>query len=225
MPLTLPDALAVNAKAGDGWALQELIRFHDRAIGMLAKRFASVAQSMGIDDLRQEAVVAIIELLPSWKPGCGSSFATYFFSFAPHRIRRKLDGTDLVVRVPAYVGLKQRRKYRATGETTMVQGVSLFKPSIDCEPDADLLDEVEATATQADHEQRDLVRYSLRLVDGLPKRERAVILEVTLKERTMQDVADLWGVTRQCVQQTHARAVERLQRMAHRCAPICKEPI
>lgn len=220
MQATLPDHLAVMAKTGDGWALQELIRFHDRAIGMLAKRFASVAQSMGTDDLRQEAIVAIIELLPSWKPGSGSSFATYFFSFAPHRIRRKMDGTDLVVRVPAYAGLKQRRKYRETGEATMVQGVGLYKPSIDGEPDADLLDEVEATATQPNYEQRDLVRYSLRLVDSLPKRERAVILEVTLNDRTMAQVAELWGVTRQCVQQTHARAVERLQRMAQRVGAV-----
>lgn len=218
--LTLPDALAVNAKGGDGWALQELIRFHDRAIWMLANRFTSVAQSMGLDDLRQEAVVAIIELLPSWKPGSGASFATYFFSFAPHRMRRRMDGTDLIVKVPAYAGLKQRRAYRENGSGTMMRGVGLYKPSIDGEGEEAMLDEVEATSIQVDHEQRDLVRYSMVLVNRLPKRERAAILEVTLNERSMQEVANLWGVTRQCVQQTHARAVERLQSMAKRAAAV-----
>ena len=219
--LTLPDALAVNAKYGDGWALQELIRFHDRAIGMLANRFTSVAQSMGLDDLRQEAVVAIIELLPSWKPGSGASFATYFFSFAPHRMRRKMDGTDLIVRVPAYAGVRQRRDYRESGSGTMMRGVGLYKPAVDVDGDSfDLLDEVEATGTQQDYEQRDLVRYSMVLVNRLPKRERAAILEITLNERSMQEVANLWGVTRQCVQQTHARAVKRLQSMAKRAAAV-----
>lgn len=216
MQATLPEELAVMAKGGDGWALQELIRFHTRAVDMVAHRFSKVAQSLTKDDLVQEAVMALIELLPSWKPGSGSSFATYFFTFAPHRLRRRMDGIDLVVRVPAYVGLEQRRAYRETGKATMPHGVSLYKPSLD--GDAELLDEVEAGGSQVDYEQRDLVRHAMSLVDRLPKRERAVVVEVTLNERTMQEVATLWGTSRQYVHQTYGKALGRLREMAARAA-------
>lgn len=216
MQATLPEELAVMAKGGDGWALEELIRFHDRAIRMLGHTFRNVAQSMEPEDLRQEAVVAMIELLKPWKPGSGSSFATYFFTYAPHKIRRRMDGTDLVVRVPAYVGLEQRRVYRATGMATMPHGVSLYKPSLD--GDAELLDEVEAVGSQVDYEKRDLVRHAMSLVDRLPKREKAVVVEVTLNERTMQEVADLWGTSRQYVHQTYGKALGRLREMAARVA-------
>lgn len=212
MQATLPDHLAVMAKGGDGWALEELIRFHTRAVDMVAHRFSKVAQSLTKDDLAQEAVMALIELLPSWKPGSGSSFATYFFTFAPHRLRRRMDATDLPIRLPAYVGLEQRRAYRETGKATMPQGVSLFKPSLD--GDSELLDEVESTATQVDHVERLMGKFAVGLLDRLPPKEREVVSMVTLADVPMTEVAAAWDCTRQYVHIVHTRAIKRLQAMA-----------
>lgn len=218
MALTLPDVLAAEAKAGDVWALDELLRFHQRALEMFANRFGSVAQSMTFDDLRQEAVMAMIELLPSWQPGAGASFSSYFFSYAPHRIRRRMDYADLPVRVSASAGVKQRRAYRNTGLATMPLAVGLHKPSLD--GDEDLLDEVEATSTSIDYEKRSEVRFAMSLVERLPKREAAVVRMMTLGELTGEQVAKQWGVSRQCIHALHSRAVKRLQAMAKRMGAV-----
>ena len=212
MQATLPEELAVMAKGGDGWALEELIRFHTRAIRMLGHTFRSVAQSMEPEDLRQEAVVAMIELLKPWKPGCGSSFATYFFSYAVHKMRRKMDATDLVVRVPAYVGLQQRRAYRETGKATMPMPTSLYKPTTD--DGEELLDEIESTATQVDPVERLMGKFAVGLLDRLPPKEREVVSMVTLADVPMTEVAAAWDCSRQYVHIVHTRAIKRLQAMA-----------
>lgn len=221
MALTLPDVLAAEAKAGDVWALDELVRFHHRGLAMLANRFGSVAQSMTFDDLWQEAAIAMIELLPSWQPGAGASFSSYFFSYVPHRIRRRMDYADLPVRLPAYAGVKGRRAYRDKGEATLPFSVCLYKPSIEHGGDSgDMIDEVEATSTCVDYEQRDQIRFAMSLVERLPKREAAVVRLVTLGDQTCEQVASQWGVSRQCIHALHSRAVKRLQAMAKRMGAV-----
>lgn len=209
---TLPDHLAVMAKTGDTWAMWQLDVIHGRFLDSMSNRFRSVAQSHEKQDLRQLATVCMYELLKGWDSE-RIAFFSYLYRWLPLRMRRELDGTDTIVRVPTNRAKDMRKQYAETGKSTCVYAVPLEKPSEDGEG-LDLLDEVEELGVQDDHERRDLIRFSLMLVDKLPPREAQVVRLVTLQEMTFQAAGQVLSCTRQHVQQVHIRAIKRLQSMA-----------
>lgn len=210
MSLTLPDTIALMAKAGDFWALNELTHYHQRMIRLLAGKAMSDMQSHDRDDLEQEVRAAMLELLKSWKHGAGCSFATYCFNWIPMHLRRRIDSTGYILKLPAWAAVKDRRE----GNQAIPLAASLFVPTEGDE--AVIRQEVESAGNplQPDYEKRDLMRWLSRSIDQLPERERAAVRATYLGEGTQDDLAMHYNVTRQAISQNARNGLARLRRMA-----------
>lgn len=210
MSVTLPDYLAIEGQRGCRWSTEELFRYHHRMIRLLAGKAMGAAQSHDRDDLESEVRLAMLELLRSWKHGAGCSFATYCFNWIPLRLRRRLDGVDYIVKVPAYAGLKDRRE----SNQAIPFSTTLYAPSMDGEEV--LREDVEQSGNplQPDYEARSDMAWLLKSIDKLPERERAALRATYFDEGTQDTLAAAWGCTRQNVSQYARTGVGRLRRMA-----------
>lgn len=214
MIASLPDKLAAMAQVGDEWALNELLAYHKRMIQQMTGRFMGVAQSMTKEDLEQEVTIAVMRCLETWKPGAGSSFFSYAYAFAPHKVTQMMGYIDGPVRIPSVAGLKMRKEFRETGQPNRPMAVSMYKPGLpDGEGEEVLIDEIEALNTEVDHEQRDLVRFAVRQLKRLTPSEAEVVRMLTLEDMDKAEVAAALGCSRQHVSATYQRSVRKLREM------------
>lgn len=205
MSLTLPDTIALMAKAGDFWALNELTHYHQRMIRLIAGKAIGAAQSHDRDDLEQEVRVAMLELLKSWQHGAGCSFATFCFNWLPLHLRRKLDGHDFIVKLPAWAAVKDRRE----GNQAIPFSTTLYAPTEDGE---DVLrEEVENyhRPRVTDEDRIDLAN----MISKLNERQQRVVHKV-LAGYSLSEIADDDGLTPQAVSSMYRSSVAKLRGMA-----------
>ena len=210
MSLTLPDYLAIEGQRGCQWSITSLFHYHQRMIRLIAGKAMSDLQSHDRDDLESEVRLAMLELLKSWKHGAGCSFATYCFNWIPMHLRRRLDSTGYIVKLPAWAGLKDRRE----GNQAIPFATTLYAPTEDGE--VVVRQEVEASGNplQPDYEKRSDMAWLARSIDKLPERERAAVRATYLGEGTQDDLAMHYNVTRQAISQSARNGLARLRRMA-----------
>lgn len=215
-PLMLPDVIADMAKT-DPWAMNELMRYHRRMIRMVAGKFTAIAQSMTKEDLEQEVSMAMIQLLPTWKPTGGASFSTYCFKYLPYKVARAMRYSDLPVKLPPKAAIAMYKDYEKTGKSNRPISVSMYKPGNfeDGTAEEALLDEVESQSAPVDFESRELVRICGKFIERLHPRQKEVFLRVVLGDESIVDAAKALGVTRQCAHSMYHRATKRLRQMAN----------
>lgn len=209
MQLSLPDTIALMAKNGDAWAINELVHMHDRMLKKNAYAAAKSAFSMDVSDLFNEAVCAMLSMLRSWSPTGGSSFFTYAYGFMGQHLRRAKDDRDMIVSIPAHRAVKDRKSNAGALPLT----TSLYKPGFE---DECMLDEVEATAAQPDPDRANLEAHLQTLIDRLPPREADVIRATHYLDIDQTELAAKYGVTRQAISQSYRNGMEKLKRMAAR---------
>ena len=209
MQLTLPDTIAVMAKNGDAWAINELVHMHGRMLSKNAYNAAKSAFSMDASDLFNEAVCEMLLMLRSWRPSSGASFFSYAYGHLGLRLRRVKDARDMIVSIPAGRAVKDRK----TNANALPFTTSLYKPGFE---DEELLDEVEATANQPDMDRADLEAHLQNLINRLPPREADVIRATHYLDIDQTALAAKYGVTRQAISQSYRNGMEKLKRMAAR---------
>lgn len=205
MSLTLPDYLAIEGQRGCQWSITSLFHYHQRMIRLIAGKAMSDLQSHDRDDLESEVRLAMLELLKSWKHGAGCSFATYCFNWIPMHLRRRLDSTGYIVKLPAWAGLKDRRE----GNQAIPFSTTLYAPTEDGEEI--LREEVEnyhrPTITESD-------RIDLaKMIGKLTSKQQQVVHKV-LAGYSLSEIADDDGLTPQAVSAMYRSSVAKLRGMA-----------
>lgn len=206
MSLTLPDTIALMAKEGDFWALNELTHYHQRMIRLIAGKAIGAAQSHDRDDLEQEVRVAMLELLKSWQHGAGCSFATYCFNWIPMHLRRRIDSTGYILKLPAWAAVKDRRE----GNQAIPLTTTLYAPSTN-DDEVVLRSEVENyhRPRVTDEDRIDLAN----MISKLNERQQRVVHKV-LAGYSLSEIADDDGLTPQAVSSMYRSSVAKLRGMA-----------
>lgn len=220
--LKLQDVLALQARHGDDWCRDELIRLYQPMLGKFSRALLAGMESTDAEDLRQIGVLAIMEIIDSFDGR--ASFTTFAFKYLPLRMRRMADGQfqDRIVAPPVNKLSKDRARIRKGEEPQykMRAASSISNRRISGPDGVDVMTDDEALASLAPdmvqedtHHENVLIRQIWECVDSLPAAE-AKILRLYFGNNsglTLDELASICGITRQGVNCRVAKALARLQ--------------
>ncbi len=227
--------LLKRAKEGDINAKSVLVSENENLIRSIVKRF--IGKGECYDDLYQIACVGFLKAINNFDLSFGVRFSTYLVPMVIGEIKRYLrdDGMIKVSRVIKMQRLKINRfveKYKDEhmGDSPTIDEVcasldmersdvvmaldsvkmplSLFEKQDD-EDGMELIDKIPSS----DNEDKLVDKIMLRsLIDGLPVRERKILLLRFFKDKTQSETAKAVGVSQVQVSRIEAKIMEQLKK-------------
>ena len=227
--------LLKRAKEGDINAKSVLVSENENLIRSIVKRF--IGKGECYDDLYQIACVGFLKAINNFDLSFGVRFSTYLVPMVIGEIKRYLrdDGMIKVSRVIKMQRLKINRfveKYKDEhmGDSPTIDEVcasldmersdvvmaldsvkmplSLFEKQDD-EDGMELIDKIPSS----DDEDKLVDKIMLRsLIDGLPARERKILLLRLFKDKTQSETAKAVGVSQVQVSRIEAKIMEQLKK-------------
>lgn len=227
--------LLKRAKEGDINAKSVLVSENENLIRSIVKRF--IGKGECYDDLYQIACVGFLKAINNFDLSFGVRFLTYLVPMVIGEIKRYLrdDGMIKVSRVIKMQRLKINRfveKYKDEhmGDSPTIDEVcasldmersdvvmaldsvkmplSLFEKQDD-EDGMELIDKIPSS----DDEDKLVDKIMLRsLIDGLPVRERKILLLRFFKDKTQSETAKAVGVSQVQVSRIEAKIMEQLKK-------------
>lgn len=227
--------LLKRAKEGDINAKSVLVSENENLIRSIVKRF--IGKGECYDDLYQIACVGFLKAINNFDLSFGVRFSTYLVPMVIGEIKRYLrdDGMIKVSRVIKMQRLKINRfveKYKDEhmGDSPTIDEVcaslamersdvvmaldsvkmplSLFEKQDD-EDGMELIDKIPSS----DDEDKLVDKIMLRsLIDGLPVRERKILLLRFFKDKTQSETAKAVGVSQVQVSRIEAKIMEQLKK-------------
>ncbi len=227
--------LLKHAKEGDINAKSVLVSENENLIRSIVKRF--IGKGECYDDLYQIACVGFLKAINNFDLSFGVRFSTYLVPMVIGEIKRYLrdDGMIKVSRVIKMQRLKINRfveKYKDEhmGDSPTIDEVcasldmersdvvmaldsvkmplSLFEKQDD-EDGMELIDKIPSS----DDEDKLVDKIMLRsLIDGLPVRERKILLLRFFKDKTQSETAKAVGVSQVQVSRIEAKIMEQLKK-------------
>lgn len=227
--------LLKRAKEGDINAKSVLVSENENLIRSIVKRF--IGKGECYDDLFQIACVGFLKAINNFDLSFGVRFSTYLVPMVIGEIKRYLrdDGMIKVSRVIKMQRLKINRfveKYKDEhmGDSPTIDEVcasldmersdvvmaldsvkmplSLFEKQDD-EDGMELIDKIPSS----DDEDKLVDKIMLRsLIDGLPVRERKILLLRFFKDKTQSETAKAVGVSQVQVSRIEAKIMEQLKK-------------
>jgi RNA polymerase primary sigma factor len=107
-------ALSRRARSGDPEARRKLIERNLRLVVSVAKRYRGYG--LPFEDLIQEGNLGLMKAVERFDPELGNRFSTYATWWIRQTVQRAISDKGRTVRLPAYMGEKQRRLTRTRGE-------------------------------------------------------------------------------------------------------------
>lgn len=184
-------------------AAEELIR---RYLSKAMPRLAARARQWGIpiDDLRQEAALAILRAAQTYRPDRGRSFGSHAYQWINARMADAVWRDGCMFHVPV-----RRRKAVAAGWEPLPSIVRSQE-----EGDEDDFQAIPANLSVADAVEE--AELKDRLMDALGKinpRWAHIIYRRFWEDRSFREIAEEMGVTSEAVRQSFHRAISALGRM------------
>lgn len=180
----------------------------------IARRYSRICTHLTFDDLLQESVIGLTRALELFEPSRGFAFST----FASHWIRqactRAIANRERTVRIPVW-RLAHNSKH---GISSHERVVSTDAALDDDEPGRTLLDVLMADASEDPEQTADAAARWAALraaIAQLPDRQRDVISQ-RLRGRTLREIGEGWGLSRERARQLEAEATEALRRCVAR---------
>ncbi len=226
-------ALLEAAQRGDRAACEQILVENDRLIWSVVKRYTG--RGVDSEDLFQLGCIGFLKAIQGYDPAYGTQFSTYAVPKIAGEIRRFLRD-DGAVKVSRTVRERAAQVFAAR-ETLLRQlgrepALSELAAETGLEPE-DIAAAENAVASVASlqmetsdgltlesllgdegMEERVLERLSLReAVDGLPRRERMVILLRYYRGLTQEKTARIVGVSQVQVSRIEKKAVGELRRL------------
>ncbi len=161
-------------------------------------------------DLVQAGAIGLMRALESFDPERGFSLGTYATHWIRHHIQREVMNHGRSIRVPVHTQEKLRMARKPLPCTT----ISLDAPSgPDNSPKTlhDTIGDAEADPTDQLRERERQKAVAIALTQ-LPERTRRIIRDRFWGERTLAQVGDALGVTRERVRQLEAGALTKLRK-------------
>ncbi len=226
--------LLMRAKEGDVNAKSLLISENENLIRSIVKKF--IGKGECYDDLYQIACVGFLKAIKNFDLSFGVRFSTYLVPMIVGEIKRYLrdDGAIKVSRVIKMQRLKinryvERYKDEHMGESPTLEEVcaaldidrsdviialdsakmplSLFEKQDD-EDGVELIEKIPA----GDDEDKMIDKIMLKgLIDGLPIRERKIVLLRFFRDKTQSETAKAIGVSQVQVSRIEARIIRQLK--------------
>lgn len=218
--VTLQCVLAEMAGAGDRWAQEELLRVYEPLINSTSFRLLNGAVSQTLEDIKQLASMSILSLAASFESGRGAVFTTYAFNYLARKVRRLLDESDALVRIPTVHKASDRKQFRETGTSKF----NLFQTaSIDSatsqEGDEiwgsdDLLAYLSPESVNADRvvERLDEAK-AVSALNKLRPLDRQVVAMRLFKNMAFNEIGPIVGRTHQGALNVYLRGMSQLRRI------------
>jgi RNA polymerase sigma factor (sigma-70 family) len=213
-------ALVRRAKRGDDAAKAELIEANRRLISKIAWHYRHAATSQTTEDLEQYGVIGLLRALAKFDLGRGYAFSTYATNWIQAEIKRGLQNSDRMIRLPAYLQDRLARERRASPgkRNPYHEPLSLndeaenpqngYSEYPDGEEIGDRIPDP-AAPTEAQAE----VGYVLSHLDRLTFRQRRAIQMRYIGGLEFEEIGDRLGVTRQRAKQLCNEGISRLRQI------------
>lgn len=185
------------------------ITAHGGLIGRMVQRYRRfIGGCIEWDDLFQAGWLGVHHAAERFDPTRGFKFSTYAQWWIRTFIQRAIMNERRTVRVPVH---RQTDAYK-NGERLHLDALSLDAPVNANESGGDTwLDLLRSESDPgADAEQSDLADLVDAAVEGLPEKDRRVIRGRFWRDRTLGEIGDDAGVSRERIRQREAKALERL---------------
>jgi RNA polymerase sigma factor (sigma-70 family) len=232
------------ARAGDRWAVQQLVHSHMRLVIKIAARYARAG--LAPEDLVGEGVVGLIEALQRFDPARGVRFGGYAAWWIRARVSHFALAQRRAVGIPSTRNARVVIRFLARAERTLTQrygrAPSLDELAHEIGVPTDELAQVQAALHSHDvplelplsldmespeqlvmERERAEVRQELvhKALERLSVRERALVHEHYLQEdgaRSLGQLGREYGVSRQRLGQVLSNAREKLKAQLERVA-------
>jgi RNA polymerase primary sigma factor len=182
----------------------KLILHNMRLCFFVAKRYATNQEEL--QDLFQEGVIGLHRAIDLVDPGRGLRFTTYAYQWIRQAALRWVQQSRQLIRIPAYRHELPRDQRPGIGLVSL--------DDADCDGSMDLVDpSVPAPSTDREElERNQLIGHSLR---KLPERYASVVVRRFglngTPERTLNEIGESMGLTRERVRQIEAKALDKLR--------------
>lgn len=216
-------ALITRAQSGDGRAIDELITGNHGLITKIATYYHRLCQHLEFEDLLQEGRLGMLNAILKFDTTRGLRFSTYANLWIRQSIGRALDTKERAIRIPHHI-LERRAAAWKDGIQTDLPAVTV---SLDLPMGVGITDDRFSDFMVAPNNvEAEVIGYTgageeldiLTLVEHLTDIQKFVITcRYNLDGggvRTMQEIGDLLGVTREAIRVSEIRAITRLQQMA-----------
>lgn len=192
--------LSQRVKAGDGRALDKLVRANLRLVVSVARQYRGRGLSM--DDLVGEGNIGLMKAAAKFDGERGLRFAGYAPVFVRRQIERALSAESGERRVETRSGGQTRSVDAPLGSKANVSLLSVLVN--DSAPMAD--QRVHSGTVER------AVEHALASLHGREADVVASYFGIEQEHRTMQEIADAMGLKRERVRQIRDRAVRRLRK-------------
>lgn len=228
--------LSVRIKSGDMEARDLLIRSNLRFVVNIARQHQG--RGIPLADLIEDGNMGLIRAAEGYDVSYGTRFSTYASFWIKQSIKRGIQNTSRMVRVPTHM-IELMREYGKAKAALTIPGLpeptedqiakkagikkkqlkilkkaqELSQLMTDGDGDKDLkLDDL-AVDESVKLYSADEVEILLKFVDKLPPQEGDVIrmrFGMDCDELTLKEIGEIMGVTRERIRQIEAKALERL---------------
>lgn len=218
--VTLQCVLAEMAGAGDQWAQGELLRIYAPLIRSTSLKLMKGSVSQTFDDVTQMASMSVLRMARLFKIGSGAVFTTYVYNYMPRDVRKSLDDTDQLVRVPAYHKQADRKQYKETGvakyrfaQATSIDSATNAEGDEMHGPDA-MLAVLSPESVTADHVSIKIDGAKvMQALEKLRPLDRQIVTMRLTKDMAFHDIGLVVDRTRQGTISAYRRGVLQLRKL------------
>jgi RNA polymerase sigma factor (sigma-70 family) len=218
-------ALVRRAKRGDDAAKAELIEANRRLISKIAWHYRHAATSQTTEDLEQYGVIGLLRALKKFELKRGHAFSTYATNWIQAEIKRGLQNSDRMIRLPVYLQdrLARERRADASHRSPYREPISLNlvagNPYSESDhPDGEEIGDL-IPDPSAPIEAQAEVGHVLSHLDRLPFRQRRALQMRFIGGFELEEIGDRLGVTRQRAKQLCNEGISRLRQIFGICIP------
>ena len=238
--------LARQAKEGNEFAKQALIKANLKLVIMIAKKVIH-ASKLPMIDLIQEGNIGLMVAVDKFNWKFGYRFATYASWWIKQAMFKAISEQSHSVKIPVYIQetlsryskMKSEMEKAANSEVKpedvakklnidsekINNYINAYKKTLSLEGDfemhngsevrlIDIIEDKKSSVTNV-IELENLKKDIVQLLNGLKDREQKVIaLRFGLnggERQTLEEIGKIYGVTKECIRQTEARALNKLR--------------
>jgi RNA polymerase primary sigma factor len=193
--------LVRRARAGDAAAVAALLAFHEPFVVRLASRYAALNPGVGFEDLVSVGKAALVlDALPRYDFRPGVKFLSYAGHWVSRAIREAAHYSRLI-RVPR----TSLQMGFCLGDALRAKNVAFAG-----DDEQDVLGGL-AAREGGDGYGPDEIDKLRRLLAELPDRDREVLHARYAEGRTLREIGERYGITKECVRQCEKKALAKLR--------------